>query len=419
MTGGARRAAAILVTPVLLAAGTACGFADRSAAAADPNTIELLAPTYRDGPSGTKTSWDRVIAGFEAGHPGLRVRLHLESWAAMGDVVRTSLQSPRTTPDLVNFDNFAGFARDGLLYRAADVISGERLADFQPGLARNATIDGVQYALPILASTRTLFVNLDLMHRAGVAAPPRTWQDLLDAARRIGALGGDISGYGLPLAGEGAQTETSIWTFGAGGRWDDGRALTIDTPANLAGLAQMKAMVDAGATEPNPGSTGRKDVINAFVQGRIGMIEGLPSTIGQIARQNPGLRYATSASPTKTGSPMSIAVADQLMAFVKDGRKRGTITAFLDYLYAPAVYSRFVAAEGFLPATVSATAALRDDPVVRVFGPPLATSRFYPVANPKWVAAQAAIQRSVGAIAMGSRPEDVLGRIARTTEHSR
>ena len=54
-------------------------------------------------------------------------------------------------PDILNIDAFATFAADDLLRPADEVLSPETLADIIPSFAENATIDGVQYGIPLIA----------------------------------------------------------------------------------------------------------------------------------------------------------------------------------------------------------------------------------------------------------------------------
>nr|WP_221333262.1 extracellular solute-binding protein [Nocardia transvalensis] len=392
----------------LTLAVSSCGFGGSNSDDSDPNTLSFLAPSYSDG---TKSEWDQIVADFQKSNPDIKVNVQIESWDSINDVVRTKLQSKSTTPDLLNIDAYSTFAADGQLYPAADVVSPEVLSDIQPGFAKNASMDGTQWALPLFASTRTLFYNNDLFAQAGIAAPPKTWSELTDDAKKIQALGGGVSGYGLPLGSEEAQGETSIWTFGAGGNWSEGDKVTVDTPANVEGVRAMKALADSGVTQPNPGATDRKDVINAFIQGKVGMIEGLPPVIGMIAQKNPNLKYTTAPSPTKTGDAVTLGVADHLMAFKKDGKKTEAIRKFLDYFYSAPVYAKFVQAEHFIPITASGTQAMADDPVVKAFSTTLPVAKFYPSNNPKWGAAQGAIRQQMGTVAQGADPASVLQKI--------
>lgn len=187
-----------LITGLVLTVSS-CGFGGSKSDDSDPNTLSFLAPTYSDG---TKAEWDAIIADFQKANPDVKVKLSMESWDSINDVVRTKLQSKGTTPDILNIDAYSTFATDGQLYPASDVVDASVIGDIQPGFAKNASISGTQWALPLFASTRTLFYDTDLFAKAGIAAPPKTWAELTDAAKKIQALGGGVSGYGLPLGSE-------------------------------------------------------------------------------------------------------------------------------------------------------------------------------------------------------------------------
>ena len=214
----------------------------------------------------------------------------------------------------------------------------------------------------------------------------------------------------MPLGNEEAQAETSIWTFGAGGSWGDTEELTIDTPEATEAVSFMKQMIDEGATQPDPGSSDRTPLINVFVQGKIGFIEALPPTVDQIATENPDLNYELAPIPTKDGSPVTLGVADHLMAFQNDGNKQESIQTFLDYFYSTDVYSNFVTTEKFLPVTESGAEAFSNDSL-QVFLDALPDARFYPSTNTAWSAAQGAFQSLIGQIAQGKDAEEVLAEI--------
>ncbi len=222
------RSGALVLTLALSA--SACGFSGGSGSGSEEEgsgtTLDLLVPTYSDA---TKGLWEGIITDFEAENPEVDVNLEVQSWDNINDVVRTKVQS-NDAPDILNIDAFAGFANDDLLYPAEEALSEETRADFQDSFVENASIDGTQYGLPLIASARTLFINKELTEKAGVGAAPTTWDELLAAAKKVSALGGGVYGYGMPLGNEEAQAETSIWVFGNGSDWGDGEELTIDTP---------------------------------------------------------------------------------------------------------------------------------------------------------------------------------------------
>jgi multiple sugar transport system substrate-binding protein len=393
---------------VLVLAATACG----GGGSGNSKDVTLLVPSYSDQ---TKPYWTDLISRFERANPGTNVRLEVQSWDDINDVVRTKVQGGKA-PDILNIDAFAAFAKDGLLYRADEVASPATLADLQDGFRANAGLDGTQYAFPLVASTRTLFYNRDLFGRAGIAAPPKTWAELLADAKKISALGGGVYGYGMPLGREEAQAETSIWTFGAGGDWSRDGKITVNTPENLAGVRQMQTMVREKATQPDPGATNRTPLINVFIQGKLGMIEGLVVTPGQLEAKNPGLKWATAPIPTRDGTPVTLGVADHLMAFENGGAKRDTVRKFVDFFYQRDNYVRFVSTEGFIPTTKSGSAAMAGNPVLKDFLATLPNAKFYPSTNKAWSATQGGIQTLIGQVAQGKAPEAVLTEIQRRAD---
>jgi len=398
--------AATVASASLVLAG--CGFSGGSSddASGDATTLNLLVPSYSDQ---TQSLWETVIDGFQKANPDITVNLEVQSWDNLESVITTKVQGG-DAPDIYNGGPFAGFAADDLLYNVEDVTSPDTFSDFQESFIKNEQLDGTTYALPFIASARALFVNNELLTKAGVTAPPKTWDELLDAAVKISALGDGVAGYGMPLGSEEAQAEAAVWLWGGGGTFGDESEITIDTPANLPGAEQIKKMIDAGATQADPGSTDRSPLMDIFIQGKIGMQVGLPPTVGQIADGNPALDYSIVPIPTEDGSPFTLGVADQLMAFKNDDAKKDAITKFFDYFYSADVYVPWVKAEGFLPVTKSGADQLGGDENLKPFLDVLPDAEFYPSTNAKWSAADGAFKSLFGQIQTKSA-QDVLTEI--------
>lgn len=405
------RLGGIVATAALAAVSLAgCGFGGGTAsdgANGKGTTLNLLVPSYSDNTQGL---WETVIEDFEAANSDITVELEVQSWDNLNDVVTTKVQGNKA-PDIMNGGPFAGFAADELLYPIEDVVSAETLADFQASFVESASVDGVQYGAPLLASARALFVNEDLLAEAGVAKVPATWDELLDAATKVSEIGGGVAGYGLPLGSEEAQAESAIWFYGAGGGFGDATQIDIDNAANLKGAEFIQKMVDAGATQPDAGATDRSPLMDVFVQGKIGMIIGLPPTVGQIAEGNPEMKYSVNPIPTMDGKPFTLGVADHLMAFQNDGKKQEAITKFLDFFYAADQYVPWVTAEKFLPTTESGSAAMGSDEDLLPFLEVLPSAQFYPSTNPQWDATNAAFKSLVGQLAQGKDAQAVLSEI--------
>ena len=387
-----------------------CGFGGGNAGGGSDGSgtsIDLLVPSYSDNTQGL---WESVITDFETANSDITVNLEVQSWDNLNDVITTKVQGNQA-PDIMNGGPFAGFAADDLLYPMEDVMSADTLSDFQDSFADGASVDGVQYGAPLIASARALFVNEDLLAQAGVAAAPATWDELLDAAKKVSAIGGGVAGYGMPLGSEEAQAESAIWFYGAGGGFGDASEITIDTPENLEAAEFIQTMVTEGATQADAGATDRSPLMDVFVQGKIGMIIGLPPTVGQIAEGNPALNYSVNPIPTMDGAPFTLGVADHLMAFKNDDSKKEAITKFLDFLFSADQYVNWVTTEKFLPTTKSGADVMADDAELKPFIEALPDAQFYPSTNPNWSATDAAFKSLIGQLAQGKNAAEVLAQI--------
>lgn len=369
-------------------------------------TLDLLVPSYSDQ---TRGLWEGMISDFEAANEGVNVDLRVESWENIATVLNTNLQSGQA-PDIFNGGAFSAFADEGLLYPAEEIASPETLADFQDSFVEAEKLDGTQYALPLLASVRALFYNKDLFAEAGLDGPPETWDELYNAAKKVEAST-DADGYGMPLGSEEAQGESLIWFAGNGGGYGNEDSITIDTEENLEAAQFMKKMIDDGVTQPNPGATQRTPMLNVFVQGQIGMAYALPQTVGQIEDQNPELNYGIAPVATKAGEePVTLGVADRLMAFKNDGDKKEAITKFMDFFFSEDNYVSWVEAEEFLPTTKSGAEAMASNETLQPFLELLPNAQFYPTANPAWNATDGAFKSLMGQIE-SQKPVKVLQQI--------
>jgi multiple sugar transport system substrate-binding protein len=381
-----------------------CGFSNGSGGGASggAQTLDLMVASYSDN---TKAEWQQIIKDFQAKNKDITVKLDVESWDDINNVIKTRVQAGKQ-PDILNIDAFAGFASDDLLYPAKDVVSQSVLDDFQSSFAKNASIGGTQYGLPFIASARALFYNKDAFSQAGITDPPKTWDEFEADAKKLKDAG--VTPYGMPLGSEEAQAETAIWFYGGGGGYGDAKTLTIDSDANVGAATEMQKIIKAGYTEANPGSTDRTPLLNVFIQGKIGMQVGLPPTVGQIKDKNASLNYGIAPIPTKDGSAFTLGVADHLMAFKNKTDKKASIKKFLDYFYSSAVYTKWVTAEGFLPTTKSGAEAMASNTAIKPFLDLLPDAQFYPSTNPNWSAAQGAIQAQIGQLGQGADPATLL-----------
>jgi multiple sugar transport system substrate-binding protein len=378
---------------------------------APAKTIKVVIAEYSK--DHTRPFW-QALADQYTKQSGVKVDLQVVDWNSIDQQVSTMIQNNQP-PDVLNLNAFASYAKDGLLYSGDEVLSPKTREDFLAPFARGGEYRGVLYGFPILASARAFFYNTDLFARAGIAAPPRTWDELVQAAAKVQALGQGVIGYALPLGPEEAQAEWSIWMWNNGGDWKSGDRWTIDSAQNVATLAFLADLANGRKlTQVNPGKTNRTDgAFQLFKDGKVGMVMGFSPLAAQLDAEGK-VRYGVAQMPTNVGKPVTLGVEDYLMAFKKKDN-REAVKGFLDLYYQPEQITRWIAAEGFLPVTASGLAKMGDNPKLKPYLEALPNARLAPTTDPTWDRVKLDVQQSIGlAVQPGGDPKQVLERLQKS-----
>jgi multiple sugar transport system substrate-binding protein len=383
-------------------------------AAQDTVSIEMIGAGYTDQ---MQPYYDDLAARFMEQNEGIDVNVQVVSWNDIYTVLNTRVASG-DPPDIMNLNYFANFAADDLLYTAEEIVTPEVLEDIIPAFRENSKYEGVEYAVPDLASDRLFFYNEDILAAAGVE-PPSTWSEVKAVCQAILDTQPGIVPLALPLGAEEAQAEFLIWAGGNdGGYFRDGEWV-IDSPENLETLEFLQELVDMGCTQPNPGSFNRTDGAFAlFAQGVAAMLNGAIFLPGELENTYQSeVNWGVVPFPAADGKEsITLGVQDYFFGFKKDGNQEA-IQQFLSFLFQPDNYAAFLeAAGGFLPATISAGEQMASDPALAPFIEVLPTAIFYPSDQASWPAVQAALQEDIGTVFTGADKQAVLDQIQAVAE---
>jgi multiple sugar transport system substrate-binding protein len=161
-----------------------------------------------------------VKAEFEKVNPG--VTINLQPITASENDYYTKLQlqmrTPKTSPDVVYEDTFlinsdieAGYLRP-LDDQLGSWSEWNQFTDTAKGAAR--ALDGKTYGVPDGTDTRAIWFNKEIFAKAGLPADwqPKTWDDLLTAARTIKAKVPGVIPFNI-YAGKGLGEATSMQGF--------------------------------------------------------------------------------------------------------------------------------------------------------------------------------------------------------------
>ncbi|TFE30584.1 extracellular solute-binding protein [Cohnella luojiensis] len=334
----------------------------------------------------TKPILEKLVKEFELKNPLIDVELQVANWDIL-DGIYTTMISKNQPPDLLNTNVYAHFAQDGLLNDFSEMISPELANKLYPNLLEMDRMTGVQYAIPYVASTRNLYYNEELFAKAGIAAPPATWSELREAARKIKATGA-ADGFGVDLTDNETQAYLSYFFYGAGGTWIKDGKWTINSTANVEGLTFLKDLFDLGLTDPDPTVTTRDEKQRILGYGELGMMISGNYFTSVVPKEFPGLKWGVGPIPVKDGTPpIFFGVHDVLVSFKTDHTNKEALSKFLDFLYDDSAYEEMIKREGFLPVTTTVGTRLSDqDEVMRKNLEALSKAKFYPVQEPSWQA---------------------------------
>ena len=249
-------------------------------------------------------SYKARIAAFEAANPGIRVVFEPtsdEGYPAQFASAFAAKQLPNIVTHLPSFAAQNYYA-EGLLEPVDDVINAIGGAQFLDGTNDiYRTADNRHCALAIgNTAVDMLWYRKDLLQAAGIAAPPKTWDELRRAAQAMQKPG--LYGAALPY---GMNAMTSLIFIGfihrAGGQiFTPDLALAIDSQPTYDALEfyrSMREFCPAGASNFSWGES-----LTAFVSGATatGIYGG--RVLANVAAQNPAIADAISCTVYPTMS---------------------------------------------------------------------------------------------------------------------
>ncbi|MCL2554494.1 MAG: sugar ABC transporter substrate-binding protein, partial [Actinomycetia bacterium] len=275
-------AATALVAALGLTA-TACGggSSDSGGDKSDPASLKGQTITYWASNQGTSLDNDKQVLTPELNkftqQTGIKVKLEVIGWADLLNRILAATTSGQG-PDVLNIGNTwsASLQATGALMpwdsTAFTTIGGkDRFAPAAIAAAGAAGKDPA--AVPLYSMAYGLYYNKKMFADAGIANPPKTWDELVTDAKKL-TTGGH---YGLAVEGSnGAENIHHVFVLAKqrGSDWFDssGKA-TFDTPANVAAVKQYVDFIasDKVAAKGNA-EYSQNQTITDFATGKAAMM---------------------------------------------------------------------------------------------------------------------------------------------------
>ena len=240
--------------------------------ASGKTTLDIIISQYGNY---TQDWWTEFEKTFEEANKDIDLNIEIVSWNDIYSVVNTRISS-NEQPDILNISGFADYVADDLLMPAEEYVSDELKNNFVPSFWESNDMDGTVWALPILASCRSLFCNVDLLKEAGIENPPTTWDEVLTACKAVkDKFGKDIVPWGLDISTDEGQAAFSYYTWNFGGGYvDDKGDWALNSKENVEAVEYIKSLIDGGYCNSAPFTDTRYPLQDAFSAGTLAMMIG-------------------------------------------------------------------------------------------------------------------------------------------------
>jgi sn-glycerol 3-phosphate transport system substrate-binding protein len=238
---------------------------------------------------------------------------------------------------------------DGLIEQDGQT-AGDFIDQFWPALRLNATEQGHVYGVPFQNSTPLLFYSVDAFKDAGLDPdhPPVTWQEWIDAARKLVKRdGGTTTRWGMMMPGtyDYCGWITSGLAMSNGGQFYNtryGGEVYYDQPSTVGAVRFLDNMVHKAKVMPE-GVTDANAVTTAFFQGRTGMMVLSTGSLSFV-RDNMKTPYRTAFLPRSLVNAAPIGGASIILPKGNTPEREAAAWTLIKWLSSPEIaggWSRF------------------------------------------------------------------------------
>ncbi|MFR9775349.1 extracellular solute-binding protein [Micromonospora sp. MS34] len=330
-----RRLLAAGIATVALVGMSACGEDAKPAAADGPVSGKITFwHAYSADSQEVKALREVIIPGFKAKHPGTEVVEVAVPYDTLHQKLITAAAGG-TLPDVVRSDIgwVPELAKLGVLERLD-----KAMPDYQsfadkvfPGALTTNRYKGGYYGLPLDTNTRVLMYNADTLAKAGVAGPPKTFDELK-------ALGDKLAGSKTAAFTDNGLSGWNVlpWIWSAGGDITDPDYTKatgyLNSPQTLAGVQLLFDLYGKGQLGKGVlGGTGAVPNDQGLVKGQYATIMDGPWMFPIFASTFPDFKLRTSPVPAGPGGSISV-VGGEDVVVMKSSANKALALEFTRYL---------------------------------------------------------------------------------------
>jgi multiple sugar transport system substrate-binding protein len=256
----------LAVAIVLIASLTSCG---GTKTAAGPVTIHVMTMDQ----AGLKPAEiDQIARDFEAQNPDIKVVMEYVGYDYVHDKIVTGMAAKPPAYDAAMIDVIwpDEYIKAGYLLDVTDRVTPEMKSGMFPASWNGITRNGKIYGMPWLMDVKYFMYNKDMLQKAGITDPPKTWEELVDQAKIIKDQG--IAEYPIIWSWnqkEGVVCDYAVLLYGNGGTFLDASGKpAFNNDKGVQALEWMKQTIDDGLSNPSSVSSDENAVEADFLAGK-------------------------------------------------------------------------------------------------------------------------------------------------------
>lgn len=298
----------------------------------------------------------------ETNDKGIHINMDVIPWSNFHEKLPTAIATS-TAPELVlmGVDAFMPYVATESLLPLNDFFeaSGADQSDMEAAVLDMYNIDGVQYMIPMQVNCFYLYWNKALFRDAGLdpEAPPQTWAELYEMAKKLTDPEKNVYGFGLLVASSSVFLNA---LYCAGGDvYDAATGKTVlNSEANRKVFQQIQDAVQIDKISPL-GTTGA-DFDNILFAGQLAMYINGPWCINGCNTN--GLDYGVCMIPAgEAGRSYEMSGCGYGVTVGTSDEKKAACYEFMKYWNSPEVCKKWSMINGFPPYLKS----VQNDPEVK------------------------------------------------------
>ncbi len=298
--------------------------------------------------------FNRLVTQFETANPGTKVRWVDVPWAAMESKIISAV-SARTAPDVVNLNpSFASqlAAKNAWLELDAKIAPTER-QKYLPKVWQASTLNNVSFGIPWYLTTAVTIYNQELLQKAGVAQPPKTYAELAQAARLIKEKTGKAAIFMTFVPQDSGEALESLVQMGVKLVDAQGKA-AFNSPEGKAAFQYWVDMYKQGFLPPEVLTQGHRRAIELYQAGEVAFLASGAEFMQTISNNAPSIAKASATTSQITGTTNKKNVAVMNLVIPKDTDQPDLALKFALYVTNSENQLAFAQAANVLPSTIEA-----------------------------------------------------------------